>query len=93
MAKDRKLKLFEKTADVFNVPGEIAGGIYRVTVTAGRRVLIENHRGILEYESDTVRVNCGSTIVKISGQELEVASMSPADMLVTGTVFSVSFER
>ena len=91
--KPRKTGIFEKTSETLDIPGDIAAGIFRVTATGYRKVHIENHRGILEYGDETIRVNCGRTIVKISGKELEVKTISKSELLITGDVDVLSFEK
>lgn len=90
---DKKTGIFEKTSDIFGMPGDLAAGVFRITSTGGRKVMIENHRGILEYGDKTIKVNCGRTIVRIEGNELQVKSISASDMLITGEIEQICFER
>ena len=91
--KEKRQGMLERTSDLLGVPGDLAAGVFRVTVTGYRKVLIENHRGILEYGSESIRVNCGKTIVRITGSGLEVRTISSAEMLITGIVDEVGFEK
>lgn len=61
----------------------------RIEIYGDRRVLIENHEGILEYGSETMRVKCGRMVVKISGDALELCNLSLTDLAVTGRIISV----
>ncbi len=91
-SKRDKINILEKTSDMLDIPGELALGLFRVTLTGPRKVNIENHRGLLQYEDDLVGVNCGKTIVKIHGRDLEVKQISSSEMLVVGNVKYVEFE-
>lgn len=94
MAGGRKKKsIFVKTADMFGIPGDLAAGVYRVTITGGRKVHIENHRGILDYGTENIKVNCGSDIVSVNGSDLEIKAVSAGEMLISGSIFKVSIER
>lgn len=90
--REKKENIFERAADIFDLPGEIVAGMSRITITGCRRVFIENHRGILEYGREEIDVNGGRVIIKIKGKELELRSMSDSELLVTGLLTDISFE-
>lgn len=87
----RKEGLLEKTAQVFDIPGE-AAGLPRVEVTGRHEVRMENHRGILAYGREEIIISGGKVIVKIVGDGLELKAMNAAELLITGTVTSVELE-
>lgn len=90
--RENKENIFERAADIFDLPGEIVAGMSRITITGCRRVFIENHRGILEYGREEIDVNGGRVIIKLKGKELELRSMSDRELLVTGLLTGISFE-
>ena len=45
--------------DRLELPAEIVPGVGSVTVSGGRRALIEGHRGILAFSEDLVAVSSG----------------------------------
>ena len=90
--KKEKENILEKTASMFDLPGEVVAGLPKVTVTGCRKIYIENHKGILEYGSDAITVNCGKIILKLRGSELELRSMSDSEMLITGFLTGIEFE-
>ena len=61
----------------------------RVEIWGDKRVTIENHEGILEYGSETMRVKCGKLIVKICGEGLELRNATLTDLSVSGKIISV----
>jgi len=82
----------QKTGDVFGLEAELTAGFPRVTVSGCRRVFIENHRGLLEYGTDTVLVSGRRAKIRIKGSGLELKEMTDCEMTVTGLVESVGFE-
>lgn len=90
--KDKKRFFLEEAAEKFELPGEIVAGMATVNITGGRRVYIENHRGILEYGSEYISVNGGRVIIKIRGEKLQIRGMSSKDLIITGNVFDVGFD-
>ena len=39
--------LLEKTAEVFDLPGDVVAGLPRIEITGSRELRMENHKGIL----------------------------------------------
>ena len=84
--KKKRLRALQAAADFFDIPAEIAAGDSRLTLTGGRRLVIENHRGILEYTSRLIRVDCGAFTVSVAGEGLELGAMNARDMAVVGDI-------
>ena len=66
-------------------------GAARVTVTAGRLAYIENHRGILEYSPQRVRIAALPGELTVSGDALELAAMNAGELLLRGKIQSVEW--
>ena len=47
--KPRKESILEKTAEVFDLPGDVVAGLPRIELTGSRELRMENHKGILSY--------------------------------------------
>lgn len=89
---EKKNDFLDKAADILELPGEVMAGMPRITVTGCRRVLVENHKGILEYGSERIHINGGRMVLKIQGSELELKSMNSTELLVTGRIVAMEFE-
>ena len=48
----KKEGLLEKTAEVFDLPGDVVAGLPRIELTGSRELRMENHKGILSYGDD-----------------------------------------
>lgn len=87
--KQRRENLLEKTAQVFDLPGDLIAGLLRVEVTGNCEVRMENHKGILAYGDDEIHVSGGSLIAKVRGRGLELRSMNACQLLITGEILGV----
>ena len=87
-----KRSIFEKAAERFDLPGEIAANLPVVTVTGCRKVHIENHRGIIGCDTEEISVNCGKVILSIEGCGLELKGMTDAEIMIMGTISAVQFK-
>ena len=75
------------------MPEEIYTDSPKITITGFDEMIIENFKGILEYEDFFVRVNTGLGIVNINGLNLNLETMTNDDIKVNGKIESVEFER
>ena len=83
--------ILRRTSEIFDIPGEAAAGMARVTITGLRRVHVENHRGLLEYSPEEIMVNTGAFRVCIKGAGLDISAMSDMELVVTGSIKTVEY--
>ena len=69
--------LLEKTAEVFDLPGDVVAGLPRIELTGSRELRMENHKGILSYGGEEIHISGGKLVVKVRGSGLELRSMRP----------------
>lgn len=92
MEQQRKKEgLLERTAQIFDIPGE-AAGLPRVELTGRRELRMTNHRGILAYGPEEILISGGKLLVRVRGEGLELQAMTGEELLVTGTVMTVGLE-
>lgn len=89
MEKRKKESLLVKTAEVFDLPGDVVAGLPRIEVTGNRELRMENHKGILAYGSEEIHVSGGKLVIKVRGVDLELKSMNASELLIGGTIFGV----
>ena len=54
-------------------------------------VLVEGSKGILEYNTSTVKINCGKSMLKFCGDKLNIRALSIDEIIVSGTIVSFEF--
>ena len=88
------MKLYEKLRDqipeFMNLPDQSLPGVPIVELYGDRRVLIEGHCGISHYGSETVRVKTPCSTLCICGRGLQMSVLSKDQLIITGTVQSIS---
>ena len=62
-------------------------------ITGFEEMIVENFKGILEYEDFFVRINTHIGIININGFDLKLENMSDDDIKVTGKIESFDIER
>ena len=75
------------------MPREIVSEVPKITVTGFDEVIIENFKGILEYEEFFVRISTYIGNVSINGFNMKLTQMNEEDILVKGKIENISFEK
>ena len=71
-------------AERLELPEEAVAGAAKVTVTAGRKALIENHRGIVEYGPERIVIGTERGKLSLSGSALRIMVMDRNVLLIGG---------
>ena len=74
-------------------PKEVYSNEPKVVVTGFDELIIENFKGILEYEEFFVRINTYIGIININGYNLNLENMTNDDLKVRGKIESIESER
>lgn len=85
--KDKKSK--EKFLDLLDMPLELLGNTFRITMIANESILIEKYNSIIEYDENVIRTENGITI---QGTFLNIEEISDNEIFVTGKLFNIEFE-
>ena len=88
-----KKRSYRKIDKILEMPKEVCSNIPKLTVTGFEEIIIENYKGILEYEEFFVRINTHIGIININGYSLNLQTMTNDDIRVTGKIESVDIER
>ena len=86
-------KFIRRTTELLELPKEAISNTPKITMTGFNEILIENFKGVLEYEDFFVRIGTYIGNVNINGFNLKLNQMNDEDILVTGKIESVSFEK
>ena len=82
-----------KLDEILEIPVELSTDKPKITVLGFERVLIENYKGILEYQDYFVRLSTFIGNININGFNLKLEEMTSDDILVTGKIDSIDFEE
>ena len=84
---------FSKIDRLLEMPQEVYTDTPKITITGFNEMIIENFKGILEYEDYYIRINTSLGIVNINGYELKLENMTNDDIKVKGKIESIDIER
>ncbi len=83
----------ERLADGAELSGEPMPGQPVVEIAGDRRVLVENHRGILEYSRERIGIKVKYGVVAVCGCGLEVIRMTREQLVISGRIDGISIQR
>lgn len=82
-----------KIDKMLDLPKEIYSNTPKISILGFDEMVIENYKGILEYEEFFVRISTYIGIVNINGYNLKLENMTDDDIKVTGKIESFELER
>lgn len=93
MRRQKKQKRQSRFEELLEIPKEISTEKPKLTVMGFEELLVENYKAILEYQDFYVRLSTHIGIININGFELNLNEMTNDDILITGKIESIDFEK
>ncbi len=70
MKRPSKQRIKTHLADILELPSEIMLDLPQITLIGRRQLYLENHKGIIEYTPEKIRVNTSQGTATILGREM-----------------------
>ncbi len=88
-----KKRLTDKMNKVLEVPRELNSNDVKLTIIGFDEMLIENYKGILEYEEFYIKISTEIGNININGFNLSLEQVTEEDVLVKGKIKNIDIER
>ena len=85
----RKASFGRKLAELLEIPEDIVLDLPRLTLVGNIEVTLENHRGIVEYTPQKLRMALPEGELIISGEDLALVSLAQEEVIVRGRIKSI----
>ncbi|MBS4030187.1 MAG: sporulation protein YqfC [Clostridiales bacterium] len=82
----------QNLADLFELPREIVLNLPRLTVIGNLQCYLENHRGVIQYTTEKVRLAVNGGEIIIHGENLVIRYMANDEIAVDGNISKVHYE-
>ncbi|SHK79611.1 sporulation protein YqfC [Desulforamulus aeronauticus] len=89
--RDLQRKFKKQFSDFFEIPRDIMLDLPKIVLVGNLQVFIENHRGIVEYTVEKVRIKVGEGEVGITGHDLMLRNIKMDEICVEGHIKSLCF--
>ncbi|NLO21419.1 MAG: sporulation protein YqfC [Syntrophomonadaceae bacterium] len=78
-------------ADFLEIPRDLVMDIPKLTLIGRNELYIENHRGIIEFRIDLLRINLSRGFIEIQGSNLEIKTLLPEELFLIGEINTIVF--
>ena len=92
MQRRRKGNL-QALAGLLEIPQDIVLDLPRITMLGNKQVLVENHKGIIEYTSSLLRIKLNQGELVIGGENLSLGSLQSEQLFVEGVIAEIRYEQ
>ena len=89
MGKRKLAQLGLDAMERLDLPGELAIGVPGMELTGNRQFFMTQHKGVLAYSPETVEINGGSLLVRLTGRELQLLAMTESELRIGGWIEKV----
>ena len=89
--KNRSAEIKESISELLELPKDIMLDLPRVTLIGNLQLYIENHKGIIEYSSQRIRINTKSGVMRITGKNLTIKTIVTEEIIIAGLISQIEF--
>ena len=89
---NNKKRNVRRINNILEFPEEISSDKPKITILGFEKIMVENYKGILEYENFFIRLNTYIGVININGFNLLLNEMTDESLLITGKIESIDLE-
>lgn len=86
MVMVKKSFIKEILTDNLDMPRDVIYNLPLLTLIGDSEIHIENHKGIIEYGSEILRLNTNIGIIKIYGKNITIKEISKEEIMINGEI-------
>ncbi|WNQ13458.1 sporulation protein YqfC [Paenibacillus aurantius] len=89
----RRLKktLHELTTTLLDVPKDVVLDLPRMTMVGNMQLYIENHRGVLHFSTEVLKLALSKGELEVRGRELVLRAILPEEVFVEGQIEDIKY--
>lgn len=81
----------DKIVEMLELPRDVVQDLPRIVLTGDRRLVVENHKGIIEFSSSILRLNTSKGEVRVEGESLTLISILREELWIEGRIEHLEF--
>ena len=85
-------KAKEGLIEKFDLPRDVVLNIPKITIIGDDEITIENHRGVMLFSQNQIKVNSNLGVIFIEGNYLEILFIEGSTIVVSGKFKSIIYE-
>lgn len=83
--KNQRKSYSHKLAEILEIPLETIDWP-KVILNGNTNAVIQNHRGVIEYDQNIVRINTKLGEIKVTGEKLTLVAASKDEIIIEGLI-------
>jgi sporulation protein YqfC len=84
-------KFTKWTADMLDLPQDVIFDLPRVTMIGNMQMYVENHRGVLHFTGEYLKLALSQGSMEVFGQNLSIRAILPEEMFIEGNIQQVKY--
>ena len=81
----------EVLSEKLDLPKDVLLDVPKIIVTGRNEVTIENHKGIMVFERDRIKINTNMSPIEINGSEFEILYIAASTITIKGYFNSIEY--
>ncbi|MCA0754590.1 sporulation protein YqfC [Paenibacillus sp. N4] len=86
-----KRKFRKMTAELLDMPHDVVYDLPRLTMIGDRQLYIENHRGVIHFSNERLRLSLSNGELEVNGSELVIRTIWTEEVFVEGVITNIQF--
>ncbi|HHY99340.1 MAG TPA: sporulation protein YqfC [Firmicutes bacterium] len=87
----KKFGLGRSFAEALDIPHDIVLDLPRLVLFGNLELRVENHRGLIEYTEDTLRLGLPTGELRVDGHGLALRKISADELIIEGEISALAF--
>ncbi|NLW90510.1 MAG: sporulation protein YqfC [Syntrophomonadaceae bacterium] len=88
---DKKREAIKVMADLLEIPRDLVLDLPKLTIIGRNEIHLENHRGIIEYSLNRVRINLSRGYLELEGDAFEIKALLSDEVYIIGDIRSIKY--
>jgi sporulation protein YqfC len=84
-------KLNEWTSQVIDLPPDVTLDLPRLILIGNRRIVIENHRGLIHFSDEQLKLAINNGVLELLGNELIIRTISSDEISIEGRINELKY--
>ncbi|MBS3994913.1 MAG: sporulation protein YqfC [Alkaliphilus sp.] len=89
--KNLSKEIKETVSELLELPKDIILDLPRITLVGNLQLYIENHRGLIEYSNQRIRIYTKNGIMRIMGKNLVIKTVIKEEIIIVGLIEHIEF--
>lgn len=89
--KKRMEEIKTSLSEILELPKDIVLDLPKITMIGNLQIYIENHKGIIEYSKERIRINTRRGVIRIIGKNMYIRTIITEEIIIVGEIETIEF--